>query len=97
MLHVIRHGHSFVEIVTEKGSILIDPFIDGNPRCDITLDEVKSKNILAVCITHGHGDHIGNTMDIVGGKDIPVVCEYGVAQYFEEEEGYAHCLYGAIG
>lgn len=58
---------------------------------------MRAKNILAICITHGHGDHIGDTMSIVTGTQIPVVCEYGVAQYFEEVENYAHCVYGAIG
>lgn len=97
MLHVIWHGHSFVEILSDKGSILVDPFITGNPRCDVTVEEMRKKNIIAICITHGHGDHIGDTMDIIAGREIPVICEYGVAQYFEEVEGYTHCLYGAIG
>jgi len=86
MIHVIWHGHSFVEILTEKGSILIDPFITDNPRCDVTVEEIMAKEILAVCLTHGHADHIGDTMAIVREKNIPIVCEYGVAQYFEEEE-----------
>lgn len=97
MLHVIWHGHSFIEIVSDKGSILVDPFIAGNPRCDVTVEQMREKNIIAICITHGHGDHIGDTMDIIGDKQIPVICEYGVAQYFEEIEGYTHCIYGAIG
>ncbi len=96
-MHVVWHGHSFVEIVTDKGSILIDPFITGNPRCDVSLEEVQQKEIIAICLTHGHGDHIGDTMSLVKEKNIPVVCEYGVANYFEEVENYEHCIYGGIG
>lgn len=96
-MHVIWHWHSFVEIETDKGSILIDPFINDNPRCDLSLEEVKKKNIIAVCITHGHGDHIGDTMAIVQEKNIPIVCEYGVANYFQQVENYENCHYGAIG
>lgn len=77
--------------------MLIDPFITGNAKCDITLDEVVQKNIIAICITHGHGDHIGDALHIARPKNIPIVCEYGVAQYFEEEENYEHCIYGSIG
>ena len=77
--------------------MLIDPFITGNTKCDITLEEVMQKNIVAVCLTHGHGDHIGDTMAIVREKNIPIVCEYGVAQYFQEEEHYENCVYGSIG
>lgn len=97
MLHVIWHGHSFVEILTDKGSILIDPFITDNPRCDITLEEVMQKKIIAVCLTHGHGDHIGDTPAIIAQKNVPVVCEYGVANYFEEVEKYENCFDGSIG
>ncbi len=97
MMHVIWHGHSFGEVLTDEGSILIDPFITGNPRSDITVDEAKAKNIIAICITHGHGDHIGDTMAIIDGREIPIICEYGIANYFEEEEKYEHCVYGAIG
>ena len=97
MLHIIWHGHSFVEVVTDKGSILIDPFITDNPRCDITLDDVMQKKIIAICLTHGHGDHIGDTSAIVHERNIPIVCEYGVASYFQEIEEYDNCIYGAIG
>ncbi len=65
MLHIVWHGHSFVEIVSDKGSILVDPFITGNPRCDVSVEQMREKNIIAICITHGHGDHIGDTMALV--------------------------------
>ena len=97
MIEVIRHGHSFVELLSENGSVLIDPMITGNTHCDLTLEQVMEKNIIAICITHGHGDHIGNSLDIARAKKIPIVCEYGVAQYFDEEENYDECIYGSIG
>lgn len=97
MIQVVRHGHSFVELLSDNGSVLVDPFITGNPKCDLTLEQVKEKNIIAICITHGHGDHIGDTMEIAREKNIPIVCEYGVAQYFQEEENYENCVYGSIG
>ncbi len=97
MTHVIWHGHSFVEILTDEGSILIDPFITGNTRCDVSFEDVINKNIMAICITHGHGDHIGDTMALVTGKHIPIICEYGVGNYFQEDENYEYCHAAAIG
>lgn len=63
-MQVIYHGHSFVEIAIEQGSILIDPFITGNPKCDISLEEVFKKNITHVLLTHGHKDHVGDVIEI---------------------------------
>lgn len=63
----------------------------------MTLEEILQKDIIAICITHGHGDHIGDTSAIIAQKQVPIICEYGVANYFEEVEKYEHCLYGSIG
>lgn len=68
-MHLIYHGHSFVEIETEQGSILIDPFVINNPQCDISLEDIFSKNISHIVLTHGHRDHVGDTIEIV--KNLP--------------------------
>ncbi len=81
-MQIIYHGHSFVEIETEKGSILIDPFITGNPKCDISLEDIFSKSITHILLTHGHSDHVGDTVDIA--KHFPtakIVTIYGLAKY----------------
>lgn len=61
-MQIIYHGHSFLEIITEGWSILIDPFITGNTRCDIWLDDMQSKTITHILLTHGHSDHVGDTI-----------------------------------
>ena len=53
-MQVIYHGHSFIEIEMEQSSILIDPFISENPRCDVSLDDISQKNITHIVLTHGH-------------------------------------------
>jgi L-ascorbate metabolism protein UlaG (beta-lactamase superfamily) len=61
-MQVIYHGHSFVEIETEKGHILIDPFVTGNPKCDLSLEQLFFKKITHIFLTHGHEHHIGDTL-----------------------------------
>ena len=86
-MQIIRHWHSFVEIETETGSFLIDPFITGNPSCDVTVDEINTRQIRWIFLTHGHGDHIGDTLAIHKVTLAPIVCEYGVRDYFDKEHG----------
>jgi len=86
MIESIFHWHSFIEIMITQWSVLIDPFITGNPKCDLTLDSLKSKSILAILVTHGHEDHIWDTIAIKKlHPDVPVYTVSGVGHYFEEQ------------
>lgn len=60
-MHVSYHGHSVVKIKTEKHTILIDPFITGNELTDLKAGE---ENPDAILLTHGHGDHVGDTVEL---------------------------------
>jgi len=96
-MQIIYHGHSFVEIEIEQGSILIDPFITGNPKCDISLEEVFKKNIIAICITHGHADHIGDVLEIKSHfSDVSVYTVTWVAKYLTDQ-WCTHCIWWSIG
>lgn len=64
MIEAVFHWHSFVELITQTGSILIDPFVTGNSSCDCTVEQLCARPILAVCLTHGHSDHVGDTIQI---------------------------------
>ena len=64
-MQVIYHGHSFIEIERENSSILIDPFVSHNPRCDITLDDIIHKSITHILLTHVRDDALDDIMTIV--------------------------------
>ncbi|MFP8640492.1 metal-dependent hydrolase [Priestia aryabhattai] len=77
-MHVSYHGHSIVKIETKGKTILIDPFITGNELTDLNAEEVKADVIL---LTHGHNDHVGDTVKIAKRSGALVVAVAELATY----------------
>lgn len=77
-MKISYHGHSVVKIETNEKTILIDPFITGNSLCDLKADQVKADVIL---LTHGHNDHLGDTVDIAKRNNALVVAIADLATY----------------
>lgn len=66
-------GHATFRIVTPKGTtLLIDPWVMGNPACPASEKQVKKVDIM-LC-THGHFDHIGDAVEIAKQHSPKVVC-----------------------
>lgn len=63
-MKVYYHGHSCVEIEANFGSILIDPFITGNTQALRNLEWFLEKSIHTIILTHGHSDHVGDTVEL---------------------------------
>lgn len=54
-------GHSAFELKDGGTTILVDPFLTGNPKAAASADELEADAIL---LTHGHADHYGDTLSI---------------------------------
>jgi len=75
-------GHGSWKFTTANGTVIyVDPYINGNPSCKITMEDTRDADI--VCVTHGHDDHIGagDAIDIAKGADaafvaLPDICMY---------------------
>src|ERR1700688_2106353 len=56
-------GHASFRLDTSGGKrVYIDPFLNGNPKCPENELEPERADIIA--LTHGHGDHVGDTVAI---------------------------------
>jgi L-ascorbate metabolism protein UlaG (beta-lactamase superfamily) len=63
-------GHACFELADGDATVLIDPFLTGNPKAAISADDVAATTIL---LTHGHADHIGDTVPVAKRTGAPVV------------------------
>jgi L-ascorbate metabolism protein UlaG (beta-lactamase superfamily) len=75
-------GHAAFALEHDGTTVLIDPFLNGNPKAAASADEVAADVIL---LTHGHGDHFGDTVDIAKRTGAPVVAIVEIARELEEE------------
>jgi len=55
-------GHSGFEIELANKILLIDPWLTGNPMAAVKASDIKKTDI--VCVTHDHGDHLGDAVEI---------------------------------
>jgi L-ascorbate metabolism protein UlaG (beta-lactamase superfamily) len=78
-MKVSFHGHSIVKVETNGKTILFDPFINGNELTDLKVEEEKPDVII---VTHGHNDHIGDTVEIAKKNDALVIGIAEIATYF---------------
>ena len=75
-------GHSGFQISDNHVSVAVDPFLTGNPSATIKPSEVRCSH---VALTHGHEDHVGDTLEIAKSNDAVLVANYELATYFSEQ------------
>jgi L-ascorbate metabolism protein UlaG (beta-lactamase superfamily) len=75
-------GHAAFALEHDGKTVLIDPFLSGNPKAAVSADEVEADVIL---LTHGHGDHIGDTVDIAKRTGATVVAIVELAGELSED------------
>jgi L-ascorbate metabolism protein UlaG (beta-lactamase superfamily) len=79
-------GHSAFKFVSpEDSTILVDPFLSGNPT---TPDEYKQQDdIDFILLTHGHEDHVGDTLDIAEHTGCKVVSQVELSRLLVSKHG----------
>jgi L-ascorbate metabolism protein UlaG (beta-lactamase superfamily) len=75
-------GHAALSIEIGGHAILIDPFFEGNPAAAIKADDARADFIL---VSHGHSDHVGDTVAIAKRTGALVVANYEIAGWLEKQ------------
>ncbi len=65
-------------MIEGKNKVLIDPFLTGNPMAAISADRVDCD---IICVTHGHGDHLGDTAAIAKRTGATVASILEISNY----------------
>ena len=80
-------GHACFELSEGSDTVLIDPYLSGNPKAAIAAEDAAATTIL---LTHGHTDHLGDTVSIAKRTGAPVVAIVELARELEGEGVQAH-------
>jgi len=73
-------GHSAFALEIDGHPVLFDPFLTGNPLASTTADQLEAEVIL---LSHAHGDHLGDTVDIAKRTGAPVITNFEIANWLE--------------
>ena len=78
VLKVSWLSHASFLIEADQTKILIDPFVTDNPLAPVKADEVEADFIL---VSHGHGDHVGDTIEIAKRTGATVVSNFEIQNW----------------
>ncbi len=78
-MKITYYGHSCFGIQHKGFHFVIDPYISGNAICPICVDDIQ--DVTHVLVTHGHGDHFGDAIELARLHDALIICNYEIAHY----------------
>jgi L-ascorbate metabolism protein UlaG (beta-lactamase superfamily) len=77
---LVWYGHACFLIQTQGKKILTDPFLTGNPQAPVEPTEVEADYIL---VSHGHGDHVGDTVAIAKRTGATVISNFEIFNWLQ--------------
>ena len=84
-------GHATFRFDTPGGKrIYIDPFLNGNPKCPES--ELEPERIDVIALTHGHGDHLGDTVELAKKHGCTVIAPVEMADWLQGKQGVENVL-----
>ena len=75
-------GHSAFIVKNDDKAVIIDPWVDKNEKFNW-----HEEPITDILLTHAHGDHLGNAVEIAKEKDIEITAIFETAAYLKNECG----------
>lgn len=86
-MQVIYLGHSCFLVQTSGARLLIDPYLNDNPKAAARASTVRCDYVL---ITHGHEDHVGDALTIARASGATIIANYEIAEYFSAKGVKTH-------
>ena len=80
-------GHSSFRIEVEGATLLVDPWFTGNPVFPAAQRAAAIEGATHILLTHGHGDHTGDSLTIARELGIPIVGIYDLISWWQAKEG----------
>ena len=77
------HGHSSFSIAFSGVKILIDPFFTGNPKFVSQDIEKIISGLTHIALTHGHNDHVGDTIEIAKKTNAEIIANADLCSYLK--------------
>jgi L-ascorbate metabolism protein UlaG (beta-lactamase superfamily) len=90
MLKLTYYGHSVFLLDDGTTKLIIDPFLNGNPVAPVKPEQV---NVQYIVVTHGHGDHLGDTIPIAKRCNATIVAVNELADYVASKGAKAHNMH----
>jgi L-ascorbate metabolism protein UlaG (beta-lactamase superfamily) len=77
-------GHATFRLDTPGGKrVYIDPFLNGNPKCPES--ELEPERVDVIALTHAHGDHLGDTVELAKKHGCTVVALVELSQWLSKQ------------
>ncbi len=86
-MQIIWLGHSAFRIEIEGATLLVDPWLTGNPMFPADRRAEAIAGATHLLLTHAHSDHSGDAAAIAKELDIPLVAIYDLAGHFQKTDG----------
>lgn len=83
-------GHSAFLIESRQARLIVDPFLSGNPLARMKPSDVKVDYVL---LTHGHGDHFGDSLEIARNNNAMIISNFEIATYCQKQGLKAHPMH----
>ena len=82
-MKITFEGHACFTICANDTTVMIDPFITGNPSCGKPLSDFHPDLIL---VTHGHGDHLGDALELARANDATIAAQVDLLAVLKTED-----------
>jgi L-ascorbate metabolism protein UlaG (beta-lactamase superfamily) len=82
MATLTYYGHSAWALDTQGTTILIDPFLTGNPLATVAAADLTPSFII---LTHAHGDHYGDTVEIAKRTGATLIANFEIVNYAQKQ------------